>query len=103
MSPSRLSFVGLALVLLGGGSAHAANYKHPYANVDPRNDAGNDTGDAVTDQLNSAQLQRPGVTTIPAYPAYPGYYARIAPPARYYTPPPGYVVAPAYPAYGYGW
>ena len=104
MASKRLLFAGLLASGCLAGVAHAANYKHPYTNVDPRNDAENDTGDAVVDQLNNAQLQHPGVVTGPVYPAFPGYYAGVvASPPRYYTPPPGYVVAPAYPAYGYGW
>jgi hypothetical protein len=51
-----------ALALLGGvalaPSAHAANARHPYSNVNHANDAGNDTGDSRVDQLNSAQLNQ---------------------------------------------
>ncbi len=36
----------------------AANADNPYGNVDHRNDAGNDTGDAKVDQLNSGQLNQ---------------------------------------------
>ncbi len=38
------------------GAAQAANASAPYANVDHRNDAGNDTGNAQVDRLNSGQL-----------------------------------------------
>ena len=102
MAPMRLIFACCCAVAIAPAPGHAANYKHPYSNVDPRNDAGNDTGDAVTEQLNNAELQRPYGHVARAYPRYP-YLARVVPPPRYYTPPPGYVVAPAYPAYSYGW
>ena len=71
----------------------AANATHPYANVDPRNDAGNDTGDARVDQLNAAQLD--GAQAQQRYadppPAYRGGYAPYG-----YAPPPGYGQPPAY-------
>lgn len=35
-----------------------ANRRRPYQNVNRRNDRGNDTGDAQTDQLNQTSLQR---------------------------------------------
>lgn len=35
-----------------------ANQRRPYQNVNRRNDRGNDTGDAQTDQLNQQSLQR---------------------------------------------
>lgn len=100
MSSIRLTLLACAVMAVPP-AASAANYRHPYTNVDPRNDAGNDTGDRVTDQLNAMQLQLPTARRYPA-PVYPGYIQAVPPP-RYYTPPPGYMVGPAYPAYGYGW
>ncbi len=47
--------VGLALA---PASVQAANAKNPYANVDRRNDSGNDTGDSKVDALNAAQLNQ---------------------------------------------
>ena len=92
--------------------AHAANARHPYSNIDRRNDAGNDTGNAETERLNSLQLrggQAPGYPAQP-YPAqpypgapYPGYWG--PPPSAYYAPPglypqpgygPGYPQSPGY-------
>jgi hypothetical protein len=55
-------YSAFALALVGGAalapSAHAANARHPYSNVNHANDAGNDTGDSQVDQLNSAQLDQ---------------------------------------------
>jgi hypothetical protein len=38
-------------------AAQAANARHPYANIDHRIDAGNDTGDAQVEALNEGQLR----------------------------------------------
>ncbi len=46
---------GLALAPAPAFAAHAGA---PYTNVDKRNDAGNDTGDAQVDALNAAQLNQ---------------------------------------------
>ncbi len=35
-----------------------ANWHHPYSNINRRNDAGNNTGDAMTERLNEQQLNR---------------------------------------------
>ncbi len=59
-----------ALALVSGAAlrpAYAAHAGSPYANVDKRNDAGNDTGDSQVDQLNAAQLNQ-GATPAPAQP-----------------------------------
>ena len=88
----RLLSASLALAL-SASPALAANARNPYRNVDPRVDAGNETGDAYVDELNGSQLgQNPyGYGRSPApfrgprpyYPA-PGYYG----PAPYdYAPP----------------
>ena len=94
--------MALALIIaVPAGAAWAANARNPYGNVDPRNDAGNDTGDAQVDRLNQQQLNR-GPYVRPAYPP-PGYYARppayYAPPPVYYAPRP-YYAPPRYPYYG---
>ena len=55
--------------------ALAAHAGAPYVNVDPRNDRGNNTGDAQIDELNQRQLnqnywreaQRPGSLPNPPY------------------------------------
>ncbi len=62
-----------ALALVSGAALHPAYAAHagaPYQNVDKRNDAGNDTGDSQTDQLNAAQLNQ-GATPAPAQPITP--------------------------------
>lgn len=59
-----------ALALTTGAAlrpAYAAHAGAPYANVDKRNDAGNDTGDSEVDKLNAAQLNQ-GATPAPAQP-----------------------------------
>ncbi len=38
--------------------AHAAHAGAPYKNVNKKNDAGNDTGDAKVDDLNAQQLNQ---------------------------------------------
>ena len=38
--------------------AHAAHAGAPYKNVNKKNDAGNDTGDAKVDELNAQQLNQ---------------------------------------------
>ena len=73
------------------GLALAANARNPYGNIDPRVDAGNDTGDSQVDRLNQSQLNH-GPLLRPAYP-------RPAYPRPVYVPRPAY-----YPPYrGYGW
>ncbi len=93
--------------------ADAANARTPYANIDPRVDAGNDTGDSQVDRLNEAQLDRPATqrhygqnyarpSPHGQYSGYaqvpPGNYAAQAYSPRYapypYAPPPGYQPAP---------
>lgn len=76
------SLTALAL-LAAAPSAHAANARNPYGNVDRRNDAGNDTGNSQVDRLNDMQLNRN--YTGPTYPAAPG-----GPPPAYAPPPPAY-------------
>ena len=57
---SVFAISAFALALTTGAalapSAHAANARNPYGNVNHANDAGNDTGDSQVDRLNSAQL-----------------------------------------------
>jgi hypothetical protein len=86
----------------------AANARNPYGNVDPRVDAGNNTGDAEVERLNQAQLDHtyrgpqydPGAAA-PGYPPPPPGYAAapVYPPPypSYPPPPPGYAGPPGYP------
>ncbi len=85
-------------LLAAAPAAHAANVRKPYANVDRRNDAGNDTGDSQVDRLNEMQLDRN--YTGPRYPVGPGAppgnpLPGYAPPAG--GPPPGYAPPPGAP------
>ena len=95
---------GLLAICLAS-AAHAANADHPYSNVNPQNDAGNDTGDSRVDALNQAQLNG-GYRVRPRSPSGPGYgipgYGAADSRASYAAPgygyaPPGYGAAP--PAY----
>ena len=106
MRPSRTvsaAALAAALAALGASAivppAQAANARNPYGNVNPRNDAGNETGNWQTDRLNDAQLGRgyPG----PYYPASPPPPPRYYPPPGYYPPPPAYYYPPPgyYPRY----
>ncbi len=84
-------------------AARAANADHPYSNINPQNDAGNDTGDARVDALNEAQLGG-GYRVRPRAPSGPGYgipgYGAADPRASY--APPAYAPRPYYPqAYPY--
>ncbi len=75
----KSAIVLAALALAAGASTRPALAAHagaPYANVDHRNDAGNDTGDAQVDQLNAAQLNNNYYQSHPA-------------------PPPGAVIVPS--------
>jgi hypothetical protein len=80
-------------------ASFAANANNPYGNIDHRNDAGNNTGDAQVEALNQAQLNSGGMVhyrTAPGYPynarspqyAQPGY--PYPPPGAYPPPPPAY-------------
>ena len=111
-----------ALLALGTLAAQAADATHPYSNVDHRNDAGNNTGDSQTDQLNAQELQK--IRPSRAQPnadrargdrrddrygyryggpyAYP-YPARSAPYAYAYPYPPPYAYAYPWRPWGYGW
>jgi len=48
----------VALALLAGAPALAANADQPNTNVDKSNDAGGSTGNAQTDKLNNGQLDK---------------------------------------------
>lgn len=98
-----LAAASIVAVALTAPAAQAANARNPYGSVDRRNDAGNDTGNWQTDQLNDMQLNRnyqgpyyPVAPRRPPPPPPPGYYA---PPPGYYPPPPGYYAPP--PGYYY--
>ena len=93
----RLGVVVAIVLACSASQAMAANARRPYSNVDPRNDAGNETGDSRVEELNRMQLDRArGPAPTPAYPA-PGY-GYYAPPPGYYPPPPVYY-PPVYPHY----
>jgi hypothetical protein len=52
-----LPILVLATVLaLAPRTGWGANADHPYQNVDPSNDKGNNTGDAKVEDLNASQL-----------------------------------------------
>lgn len=108
MRPATIASAALLAATLGALAAppaQAANARNPYGNVNPRTDAGNDTGNWQTDRLNDAQLGRNYPGPGPYYPASPppppppryypppGYYP---PPPPYYYPPPGYYYPPRY-------
>jgi hypothetical protein len=98
------------------GAVQAADAAHPYSNVNHANDAGNDTGDSQTDQLNEQQLQKvaPGANAGGGQQEYgqradgqrsyrqqsygQAGYANAAPER---APPPGYRPYP--PPYGYAY
>ncbi|MGI4951302.1 MAG: hypothetical protein ACRYGM_05820 [Janthinobacterium lividum] len=51
----------LALVVAMGAAIYsaptmAANARHPYQNINKKNDKGNDTGDSQVEKLNQQQL-----------------------------------------------
>jgi hypothetical protein len=93
-------------------AAQAANARHPYANIDHRIDAGNDTGDAQVEALNEGQLRGasrdwtgsgrwvPGLATIySGHSQLPLSYSRpvAQPPQWGATWPQAYAVPPYYP------
>ncbi len=82
--------VAIALAPVGG---HGANSRHPYRNVDRRNDAGNDTGDSQIERLNEGQLDqnyRGPWYYLNGQPAPPPGAASTMPPpgATFVSPPP---------------
>ncbi|MGI4939121.1 MAG: hypothetical protein ACRYHQ_00885 [Janthinobacterium lividum] len=92
------ALMAASALLVAAPVAQAANVRKPYANVDHRNDAGNDTGDSQVDRLNEMQLDRN--YTGPRYPIGPsmppgGPRSGYAPPAG--GPPPGYAPPPGAP------
>ena len=89
--PVRALLAIFALALCASPTL-AANARHPYQNIDPRVDAGNDTGDALVEELNRRQLDEnyygygwsPGPYYAPQpYRSAPDDY----PPPPYYNPP----------------
>lgn len=79
-----VAFLPALVLAVGLGTcpapAWAANADHPDRNVDPRNDAGNDTGNSQVDRLNSGQLDEnqgspargvPGPAAPPATDSHP--------------------------------
>ncbi len=107
----QFAVIVTGLVLGTPVAAFAANANNPYSNVDHRNDAGNNTGDAQVESLNQGQLNGTGLTPAPfrlpsppqanAAPYAPARplpgYANVAPPAG----APGYPVAAPYPYAAY--
>jgi len=104
------------LLALGGAipGARAADAAHPYSNVNHAVDAGNDTGDSQTDQLNEQQLQKNAPSGANGGAATPGGGspawragdpANGAPPGAArpygypYPPPYGYRAPYAYPPF----
>ena len=61
---TRLLAAGaLALTFAAGVAASpsfAADWRHPYSNIDHRVDNGNNTGDSQVDRLNQAELSQNG-------------------------------------------
>ena len=104
--------VGL-LALCLASTARAANADHPYSNINPQNDAGNNTGDSRVDALNQAQLNGGAYRGRPRVPSGAGYgipgYGAADSRASYAAPaygvvPPAYAPRPYYPyppAYSY--
>ncbi len=98
LEESAMKFATAAAValMLASPCCLAANAANPYSNVNPRNDAGNDTGDSQVEALNQSQIdggpQRP-MRRPPAH--YRPHLAQSEP--QYDTPPEGYPGgAPAY-------
>jgi len=92
--PARTLLAIFALALCASPSL-AANARHPHQNINPRVDAGNDTGDAQVEELNRRQLDE----NYYGYGRSPEpYYApqRHYPAPGYYPPPPDYVQPPPY-------
>ena len=84
-----MALLAALALALGAGLApspgRAANADQPYSNVDHRNDAGNSTGNAQVDRLNSGQLdqsQPASQQNSGAAPAPAGMPQAGAPPAR---------------------
>ena len=103
-----LLYRGLALACLAGagfvptpgaaaqllpGVQFAADARHPYSNIDRRNDTGNDTGDSQVERLNEGQLDQnyrgPYQPMPPRGNAGPPAQIYAAPPPGYAGPPPG--------------
>ncbi len=113
-----MSAAVMIALLTAAPTCLAANARNPYGNIDPRNDAGNDTGDLQVEALNQAQIDGGPVPAIrhapprlryaPAPESYSGQEATpggYAPPDGYYParsyPPPPYQPAGAYAPPGY--
>jgi hypothetical protein len=52
----KTTLVALAFAVGLASPVLAANARHPYQNIDRRNDAGNPTGDDQVERLNQQQL-----------------------------------------------
>ena len=81
----------------------AANARNPYGNIDPSNDAGNDTGDLQVEALNQAQIDggpvpviRHAQTYLRYVPRSDAYAQREATAPDAYAPPDGYYPARTY-------
>ena len=105
----KVALVVTGLVVGVPVAAFAANANNPYSNVDHRNDAGNNTGDAQVEPLNQAQLNGTGLTPAPfRLPSPPQAnatpFTASRPPSAYANaaPPPGaYALAAPYPYAAY--
>ncbi len=123
----RLTTTAVMIALtLAAPACLAANANNPYGNINPANDAGNNTGDLQVEALNQAQIDDgPRAATRRAqdysrYAQLPYGYGRQGPPepdadeppeayypgqayapAQAYPAPPSYQQAEAYPPPGY--
>ncbi len=68
----RYVLLAAALACLATPASHAANVNNPYGNINPANDAGNDTGDSEVEALNQSQLDSNGIAR-PRHVARPRY------------------------------
>ena len=99
-----MKFWSVAVVIGLSGTAPAclaANARNPYGNIDPVNDAGNDTGDLQVEALNQAQIDGGPVPVIRHAQAYPGYIPRDAEPQQDMAAPDAYAPQDGYPARTY--
>ena len=108
----RLTIAAVIAFGMAAPACLAANASNPYGNIDPTNDAGNDTGDLQVEALNQAQIDdgpRPDMRPAPVYQrsyAYAPTPVPYAPPDAYYprepeayAPPPPYAAPYPLPRY----
>jgi len=61
----KAALIALAFTMGIAAPVLAANARHPYQNIDRRNDQGGPTGDEQTERLNQQQLQGYGSSGMP--------------------------------------